>query len=499
MNASGRRAARYLDYLPKVSTLTEDGKNWLIAALDPFHDLDISPRGYPDINLSPCVMQLVKQTVQFSCPSDITSGTWDLSLFSLPWWTVDSFCNLPITNNVIDTSTAGSATQYSLGGVTAIACPTGTVSWDPTNGPSGSGITTTAIGLNDSYFAGASRVVAAGFEAVNTTSKLYKQGQVIVYRQPQPVPTGTAFMHASDGSSGYVVTGGGSYCRMSPPPGSPQQAMLLIGSRQWEASEGAYCVVTFNSLDLPADGDEWVDPVIQPSEDQGNVPSKGFVPNPYIAGAWNSAPQLMSMSPQNMSGMYFTGLSLQTTIAITLNVYVERFPSLDETDLVVLAKPSPAYDVFAQQLYTHALRDMPPGVPQYENGIGDWFAGVVSKVGSVVSKLTGSIPHPIAQAVSAGTGAASAVADAFIAPPNARLPAKQQRKLEETREAAQEAEEMYWLDPSSVSTHQKQSARLPASSRDRIQDKRLAKLDRRTEALAQQLSALGRKAKARRR
>jgi len=104
-------------------------------------------------------------------------------------------------------------------------------------------------------------------------------------------------------------------------------------------------------------------------------------------------------------------LSLQTTLFIRWNLYIERFPDSSLPDLVVLATPSPEYDPKALEAYSIALQDMPVAVPVAENGIGDWFSGVVNKISSVVGnvmpmaqKALSMIPHPKAQLISKGMG-----------------------------------------------------------------------------------------------
>jgi len=113
----------------------------------------------------------------------------------------------------------------------------------------------------------------------------------------------------------------------------------------------------------------------------------------------------------DISGACFTGLSLQTTLFIRWNLYIERFPDSSLPDLVVLATPSPEYDPKALEAYSIALQDMPVGVPVAENGIGDWFSGVVNKISNVVGnvmpmaqKALSMIPHPKAQIISKGMG-----------------------------------------------------------------------------------------------
>jgi len=51
-----------------------------------------------------------------------------------------------------------------------------------------------------------------------------------------------------------------------------------------------------------------------------------------------------------MSGVYFTGLSGATTLTVDYIVYIERFPTQDDLDLIVSAKRSPEYDIRALEL-----------------------------------------------------------------------------------------------------------------------------------------------------
>lgn len=414
MDAQGRRAAAWMDHLSRTTTLTEDGKNWLTAAIDPFHDLDIKVQGLPDMVLAPSVVQCVKQTMQISCPASVTSGTWDCHLYTLPWLTATAMSSCTVYRNTLQ---AGSlAAGPTLGGLVAASVATGSDSVVNSNA-----VPTQCLALADNYVQGSARVIAAGFEVVNTTSKLNAQGQVIAYRQPQPAPRPSTYFYASPAIT--TVLGAGSYSDVYAPPVNPAAALKLAGSRQWDAIKGSYNVCTFSSLDIPADGDAWSDPIML-FNPPGTSLTGALIPTPVTGGSGGSLynPTQTALYPMNTAGAYYTGLSLETTLSVTLNVYVERFPGALESDLSVLASPSPAYDITALQLYTHALRDMPPGVIQSANGFGDWFAGVAQKVGGAVSKIAGMFPHPVAQAVSQGAGVVSSVAGSFTAPPNSRAP-----------------------------------------------------------------------------
>jgi len=113
------------------------------------------------------------------------------------------------------------------------------------------------------------------------------------------------------------------------------------------------------------------------------------------------------MTKFNHFGAYFSGLSAATTLQVNTIYIVERFPTAQETDLVVLAKPSCRADHAAIELYSEVSRMMPVGVPQRMNGLGEWFSDAVSAASDFLSPALSAIPHPYAQMAGAAlkTGA----------------------------------------------------------------------------------------------
>jgi hypothetical protein len=415
--AKVRRVDAYLDNLVLNKTISQQGKEWLVAAIDPFHDTDVKCDGYPDINIAPSVVQLVKSTVQISCPGTITTGTWDCNVVQLPFFTSRSYGSSIATGNILNT---GETVLGNLGGIVAMGAQTGSST------ALGTGIIINSAVVADSYFQGASRVVAAGFEVVNTTSPLNVQGQVIAYRQAVPPPIRETYVIVNEPTSDAFI-GAASVATIPNWPSSTANALLLGGSRIWHAREGCYSVATLNSLENPAVGEQYVMPIFIADEIEGGEDTIAYIPTleAKFAGPLSS-PHLVSMAPLNMTGAYFSGLSLSTTLEITLNLYIERFPDYFETDLVVLAKPSPCYDPMALEMYCHALTDMPPGVMQKENGFGDWFSGVASKIADFAAPVLKAIPLPMTQMAGSaidmfrGTDRAPRSARA-IAPPNSQV------------------------------------------------------------------------------
>jgi len=119
-----------------------------------------------------------------------------------------------------------------------------------------------------------------------------------------------------------------------------------------------------------------------------------------------------------MSGAYFTGLSNSTTLTVNYIVYIERFPTQDDLDLIVSAKRSPEYDIKALEAYSIISQSLPVAVPFDENGLGDWFKSAVNAASEYISPVLKMIPHPYAQLGAQAIGVAKGVTDSFDQPPS---------------------------------------------------------------------------------
>jgi hypothetical protein len=381
--ASVRASERLVDRLVDNRSITRAGRDWLIACLDPFHDTELHCSGYPDTNIGQSVVQVVKQTSVLSVPNGIT-GNWDAHIVTLPIWNNHFVAQYTNPNGNILVPIASSATQ---GTVSVQGFASGTDDWQVQN----------FVGLQDvgAYSIGAGRVIAAGIEVVNTTAEIYRQGQAIVYRVPQPTPKDEAFQFTSGVPP--VVTGTASLHTLNNPPRTTEQAMLMSGSKQWAAAEGCYIPLVLNSPLLPVEQDPETG-IVYESLVNGNTIASAVTTDATTGAGYIITPQkFMSF---HTGGVIFTGLSNQSTLQLTSTFYIERFPAPanpDESDLVVLAKPSPEYDLLAQEIYSRCIATMPVGVMVKENGLGDWFRDVIRKVTDFTTPVLSAIPHPAFQ------------------------------------------------------------------------------------------------------
>jgi len=402
-----RRTEAALEKLEKFNMLTPEGRNWLIAATDPFHDSEFQLSGFPDLNVSGSIVQCVKKTFQISQPAGIGTLAWDAHFVAWNQATqrvgqANTLYNGAILNN------AGSAANFTTGGVSCLATATGNQGFFNSNSGGTTGIYNAGgISLDsgsDGYMQGVSRVIGYGMEIINTTAALYKQGQVVVYRQPTAaIDQQETLVYGGVAAGVFTPLCYPSTYTVASPPTTPASAMLLEGSCQWNAEEGAYLVCTTNSLNNYPSEPSPVMYLVQDSESVESETGTTLIMNQNtqsvtIPSTTNpiTVPQTNSILPHNMSGAYFSGLSPQTTFTVNVTWYVERFPTPFDTQLVVLATPSAGWDQFALELYAAAMRDMPAGVRVNENPLGEWFQDVVHQVAQNASPVLNalSVVHP---------------------------------------------------------------------------------------------------------
>jgi len=170
---------------------------------------------------------------------------------------------------------------------------------------------------------------------------------------------------------------------------------LLPGTRSWEAKKGCYVVSRFNTGKVARLNFNYVQPLLVGNITSNQTTLVNVAPLPTSSIAWSlgSSPSNYTFftnnvwNDQDMSGAYFTGLNANDVLTVNYNVYIERFPALSDLNLIVLATPSPSYDEVAIKAYSEVSRLMPTGVPQAENGLGDWFKGIVNTVANVASTV----------------------------------------------------------------------------------------------------------------
>lgn len=369
--------------------VTREGLFWLDHALDPFKDMIRPHPGYPDKNMDPSVVEVVKQTVVVSAPAGGTN--WDCSIF-LDQVLTD--CNLVETtwNSTFHRSGQG-VTGHKRGGLVIRTAASGT----PLD------MTTTASNLpvdSNLFVTESSRVIGLGFEVHDTTAELHKQGSVVCWRLDQPTATPSVENITEDlGVTPCIPSAYKSYA-LAEPPNTASIALDLLGSVQWEAREGCYMV--------PVQTDD-ANPAMTIFRQLPVSVSGGKVYTLPITSVGTAKLQTITsgnvMSPWSMCGSFFSGLDPSASLTINFIYFIERFPNT-LSPIKRLCYPSPPFDDIALTLYSDVARQLPVGVMVKENGAGDWIAGIAKVIGGIAS----AIPHPIAQTIGLGANFVGALA-----------------------------------------------------------------------------------------
>lgn len=365
---------------------------------------------------------MLKQSITVKKESTTTgSGNWDCNIVMWPFPTLSDITTTGVaemtpvlgTTNGALSSGGSTYTKYSIGGLTVNQAAGGTPTYGTLAGAFSG--TTSSIYIADDYLKGSWRIVGGGFEIVNETADIYRQGSLAIYSQPVAAP-GACRFNALLGNAGGTVLGSADVCAINQPPATLAEAVLLEGTQIWKAAEGCYVPMTQSTIDNPAgccrpqiNGYYIGDPAQHASVTR-IMGSNGATAT--LGSASRFCPPQQQMSPFNLSGAYLTGLSDQTSLTVTATWYIQRFPTPIEKDLVLLCRPSPAYDPMALQIYLEALNSMPVGCKQNENPLGEWFANVVHKVANLTAPALkmASVIHPafgLAGNIASGLAAAT--------------------------------------------------------------------------------------------
>jgi len=436
-------ANKKLDRMVAQMKITDAGKRWVEVALDPFHDERIRVDGYPDLETGNSVVQCIKQSFTISNPAgNTTNAPFDINIVSWPLAVQDLFSNFNSTNSgsngtdwfVLNSTPGGSY----VGGVSYDLVPTGTTTFDPNHtsfafhGSSGVDLT--------NYLDSPFRLIAGGFEVVNTTPELYAGGAVTVYESPWTHPIGeSTFAYSTSGSA--TLPGPVSYQGVVEwkqcPPKSASDAYLMPGSRQWDASKGVYVVMRQDSANNGPAMRANLPYMIQYSYDSDYlVPNGGYCAAVRTTTLNSNTRSSFSQNiefPYSVRGAYFTGLPAQTTLLVNVVWYIEKFPGVMNPNLAVLASPSPAYDPVAIQLASEAWQRLPVGVPVGENPKGEWFLDLVNTIADVAAPLLGvaSVAFPEFAPITAPLSAAAGAVGAYTNQKRQQRRAKRQKKKQQ--------------------------------------------------------------------
>jgi hypothetical protein len=379
-------AERAISSICRQLDITRKGKLWLDRALDPFKDIGDDVAGYPDSVLTPSVIETVHDELAVSAPGAVN---WDCNIFLDQLY---SQVDLQVTTSSAAysfNSTAQGAQNYKRGGVV--------VRSDTAGNTLGMSTSKSGLSLKSDVFTDAdARVVGIGLEVHNTTAPINKQGAVTLWQVPD-LPDSIPTVLIED-SATACLPNTYSGCYLIEPPTTASAAIDLPGSVEWEAKEGGYVVSRMVDPENQPKGLQYMVPVVQDG-------TNSYLPTIKNIGAakLKYTDHLNQAMPWSMTGMYFTGLSPETSLKVLVTYYVEIFPKKSNV-LRRLAKPSPAPDANALKLYGEIIAKLPVGCPVRENGFGGFISSIAS-----IAKTVAPLVKPTLNALAVGSNTFSAI------------------------------------------------------------------------------------------
>lgn len=392
-----------LDRMIGRGNLTEGGKAAVIAALDPFHDLQIQGlNGWPDLETGPSVVRCVKQSVQLSGNN---GGSYVIQSFPLLNQVLTSVAAR--NGNVINSITSSVNTDQYLSAL-EIRRYTAGASFHNTGFDF-----QLSIPVPDQYLRGKCRLIGMGFEIHDVTPELYKQGTLTAYQisQTNTDPNVFQFKDSIDGVNTTFATAVNAI-ELVKWPASISEAMLLPGSRQWEAKEGVYTVIPFTGKDNYASAPTYTQPYMYATtagyEEGGSSNATALqvsYPN-IVADDYLTFPA-HRYAPVHSKGVIISGLAPESRYTVNVNYYIETFPDLSDQGLLTLASPSSSFDPVALEIISQATKSLPVAVPVSENGFGDWFASIIAEVAPFAAAIATGLGHPELGALAMAAGQAA--------------------------------------------------------------------------------------------
>lgn len=397
--------------------LTDDGARWLTLATDPFHDWNVPIAGYPDADCSNTVVQCYQYQADVAAPAAVT---WDAHVYVNQ--VVGDVFEMEYKMANADVSQLIGASGNMTGVLKITTCnsgqllaPVAAAAYAPTNG------TYTSLGSYSDLVTPSSRVIGMGFEVINTSAEIYKQGTITAYKMPQSFSQ-SCILTENNATTAAGIT---PILAIREAPSTPAIASNLHGTVAWEAAKGAYCVCTQQTVENPITG-VFRQPVARlekgvfASGEYYHGTNLTYAPVATPANVYNSVSQ--KAVPFNTHGVMVTGLNANSTLRIRLRVYVERAPGCGtvEQALAVLATPSAGYDSAALKVYSEVAAKMPVAVPVEMNAWGDWWKVISGLIRTVAVPVGTFLGGPTGGVIGGGLAAAANALQQFAPRPDAK-------------------------------------------------------------------------------
>jgi hypothetical protein len=419
------RRSNELEKALQNRNVSSDGVDYLRTALDPFHDYQKNPEGYPDMNSSRSVVLCLTQSTTLTCPGAVS---WDALIYNAPFQMTEDdgtgqvalLCSSGIDavhgSINVNTTDTSPQTEYSTFNIVTVNTglsvhPNLTVNFAPTN------YTSQAFhGKHDDLLDHASRLIGVAFEVHDISAEINKQGSVTV--GSLPCNTTSVVRRYYDSTAASILgelTGIMKCYDVMAPPSLLAYASQYPNSATWEAKKGVYAVAKMSSIDNPVVQVEpagiasMVTPLHHLIAD-GLTIANATHPNTFVDYEVSEVPHEVLIPPMvqrcnfDTTFAYFTGLHPDGSLRVVMRTFVEYFPRHGQV-LLSSATPSPAYDAKALRLYSEIAPKLPVAVPVDWNAGGKWWSvikSVAKEVIPTVLPMVTAIAPELAPFVAAG-------------------------------------------------------------------------------------------------
>lgn len=402
--------------LANKTGMTPQGEAFLTCCLDPMHDKPIKDiDGWPDLETSPSLVRCVRQTMQISRPTIYDADkTWSCHIVSWPMLHTRTTYRGNLIGNSVDLSNLVTEGPR-IGGIKTYCSTTNTFNFLQPAIPGGTITEGPSLELASEFMKGYGRLISSGMEVMDTTATLYKQGYLTCYKQAQAQAIPSSYFVIKGGTTGYITE---EFIRC--PPETLDEALLIPGTTQWEAKEGAYMVSSFTGSENPAGPADLTGFVIYDDLAVGVAPANQ--PTLLTQPAFSSNPAFLyngytnKHENINMSGMIFSGLAPQATLSLKWVCYYETFPGTSDPSDLTLASPPCPYDPVALEYLKRVTLELPVAVPFDENPLGEWFWSVVDALADMAPAV-GSMFGPPGAILGSALQAANKARSRAPAPP----------------------------------------------------------------------------------
>jgi hypothetical protein len=351
------------------------GRSYIDTVLDPYKDSQGRPPcvGRPDMGQRNIVVSSYVQTQTISRPAGLAAGaTWDCHVINTQHNSVINMRQTGVLGETLLQQSGALPTLYPYGGLMVMTGAAGTFLSLPQ--------CVANLAVPQTYWLGQNnaRVIGKAHQVTNTTALLTVAGNALMYEKTMVDPFDTLTTTNVCYVGSLVRHGALALFDDEVAWRDPSTLIQIPKTRQHAAKLGCYQVCT------------QCGPRNSPGMDRGVLSSYSDGISTYVTDidwivvdAGFSSPNLLSgnfpfVSPFNVNGTYFTGLSYETTLVVSGTWIVEFTPATGDAKIMSLTHPSPPYDPCAIELYEKISHALPAGVSVKDNAAGDWIQTIAA-------------------------------------------------------------------------------------------------------------------------